>query len=59
MMEKFLQVLDRSRLAQEQEQEVEALRQEIEKLRRQNDRMRSSMRRCLTCEYREEVNASR
>jgi hypothetical protein len=59
MITKLLQWFDRSGLVRERESEIETLRQEIENLRGQNERMRGSMRRCLTCDYREEVNATR
>ncbi len=58
-MAKLLETLDRSGRVQAQEREIEALRAEIEKLRGQNERRLSSMRHCLTCEYRKEVEAAR
>ncbi len=59
MVARLLQWLDRSQLLKEQDEEIDELRREIESLRSQNERMRGSMRRCITCDYRAEVNAAR
>ncbi|MCP5042422.1 MAG: hypothetical protein GY944_15465 [bacterium] len=59
MIATLLRWLDRSDRVEEQDGEIEALHEEIEELRGQNERLRGSMRRCLTCDYREEVNATR
>ncbi|MDP6978063.1 MAG: hypothetical protein QF570_05595 [Myxococcota bacterium] len=58
-MARLLQWLDRSQLVKAQDEEIEELRREIERLRSQNERIRGSMRRCITCDYRAEVNAAR
>jgi len=39
----------------QQKREIQVLQAEVEKLRVQNERLRTAMRRCLTCEYRGEV----
>jgi hypothetical protein len=39
--------------------EVRVLREELDTLRHQNERMRAGMRRCLTCEYRIQVEDAR
>ncbi len=59
MLEKLLAMFDRSERLQAQESEIESLRREIERFRGLNARIESSMRHCLTCEYRDEVNARR
>jgi hypothetical protein len=43
----------------EQKREIRELREEIETLRTKNERMREAMRRCLTCDYRLEVDGRR
>ena len=58
-MPKLLEVLAQERRMREQKHEIRELREEIEKLRIKNERMREAMRRCLTCDYRLEVDGSR
>jgi hypothetical protein len=55
----ILEVLDQERRMRAQKREIRDLRGELEALRSQNERMREAMRRCLTCEYRNEVDALR
>jgi cell division protein FtsB len=55
-MPKLLEVLAQERRMREQKREIRELREEIEKLRTKNERMREAMRRCLTCDYRLEVD---
>jgi hypothetical protein len=58
-MPKLLEILAQERRLREQKHEIHELRGEIEKLRTQNERMREAMRRCLTCDYRLEVDGRR
>jgi hypothetical protein len=58
-MPKLLEVLAQERRMREQKREIRELREEIEKLRTKNERMREAMRRCLTCDYRLEVDGRR
>jgi len=50
----MLQFLKREATLQRQRRELRILREELDRLRIQNDRMREAMRRCLSCEYRQE-----
>ena len=58
-MPKLLEILAQERRMREQKREIQELREEIEKLRTKNERMREAMRRCLTCDYRLEVDGRR
>ena len=58
-MPKLLEILAQERRMREQKREIRELREEIEKLRTKNERMREAMRRCLTCDYRLEVDGRR
>ena len=58
-MPKLLEILAQERRMREQKREIRELREEIEKLRTRNERMREAMRRCLTCDYRLEVDGRR
>jgi hypothetical protein len=58
-MPKLLEILAQERRMQEQKREIRELREELEKLRTKNERMREAMRRCLTCDYRLEVDGRR
>jgi len=58
-MPKLLEVLAQERRMREQKREIRELREEIETLRTKNERMREAMRRCLTCDYRLEVDGRR
>jgi prefoldin subunit 5 len=53
------EILDQQRRIRAQKREIVELRGELEALRSQNERMRQAMRRCVTCEYRIEVDARR
>jgi len=54
-MPKLLELLAREQRMWQQKREIQALQAELEKLRAHNERMRAGMRRCLSCEYRIEV----
>jgi hypothetical protein len=56
---KLLEMLDQAWRVREQKREIRALRDELEKQRAQNERMRKAMRRCVTCEFRIEVEGRR
>jgi hypothetical protein len=58
-MPKLLEILAQERRLREQKREIHELREAMEKLRTQNERMREAMRRCLTCDYRLEVDGRR
>jgi len=58
-MPKLLEILAQERRLREQNREIHELREAMEKLRTQNERMREAMRRCLTCDYRLEVDGRR
>jgi len=58
-MSKLWEILTRERRLWEQRREIEGLQAEIEKLRLQNERMRTAMRRCITCDYRLQVETPR
>ena len=58
-MAKLLEILAQERRLREQKREIRELREEIEKLQTKNERMREAMRRCLTCDYRLEVDGRR
>jgi septal ring factor EnvC (AmiA/AmiB activator) len=58
-MPKLLEILAQERRLREQKREIRELREEIDKLRTRNERMREAMRRCLTCDYRLEVDGRR
>ena len=54
-MAKLFEILDQAWRLREQRREIRELRDEVEKLHGQNERMRTAMRRCITCEFRIEV----
>jgi len=56
---KLLEMLDQAWRVQQQKREISELRSELEKQRAQNERMRTAMRRCVTCEFRIEVEGRR
>jgi len=56
---KLLEILDQAWRVREQKREIRELRGELEKQRTQNERMRKAMRRCVTCEFRIEVEGRR
>jgi septal ring factor EnvC (AmiA/AmiB activator) len=58
-MPKLSEILAQERRMREQKREIRELREELEKLRTKNERMREAMRRCLTCDYRLEVDGRR
>lgn len=58
-MPKLLEIVARERRMREQRREIRELRGEVEKLRIQNERLREAMRRCLSCDYRNEAGARR
>jgi hypothetical protein len=58
-MAKLFEMLDQAWRVHEQKREIETLRGELEKQRLQNERMREAMRRCITCEFRIEVEGRR
>ena len=58
-MPKLLEIIARERRIRQQKREIRELRGEVEKLRTQNERMRDAMRRCLSCDYRNEAGARR
>ena len=58
-MPKLLEIIARERRIRQQKREIRELRGEFEKLQTQNERMREAMRRCLTCDYRLEVDGRR
>ena len=53
-MPDFVKILAQERRIWKQKREIEQMREEIEKLRTQNARLNEAMRRCLSCEYRQE-----
>jgi seryl-tRNA(Sec) selenium transferase len=55
----LLKIFARERHLWEQSRELRALRGELETLRAKNERMRLAMRRCVTCDYRIEVENRR
>jgi cell shape-determining protein MreC len=57
-MPDFVKILAQERRIRKQKREIEQMREEVEKLRDQNERMREAMRRCLSCEYRQEREAA-
>ncbi len=58
-MPKLLEIIARERRIRQQKREIQELRGEVEKLQTQNERMRDAMRRCLSCDYRNEAGARR
>jgi len=58
-MPKLLEIIARERRIRQQKREIRELRGEVEKLQTQNERMRDAMRRCLSCDYRNEAGARR
>ena len=58
-MAKLLEMLDQAWRVRKQKHEIRDLNGELEKLRTQNERMRKAMRRCVTCEFRIEVEGRR
>jgi hypothetical protein len=56
---KLLEIFARERRLWEQSRELHELRGEVETLRAKNERMRLAMRRCVTCDYRIEVENRR
>jgi hypothetical protein len=56
---KLLEMLDQAWRVRKQKREIRDLRGELDKLRTQNERMRKAMRRCVTCEFRIEVEGRR
>ena len=50
-----MKIFQREKKIVEQARELKRLRVEMEVLRVQNDSMRAGMRRCITCEYRNEA----
>ena len=58
-MAKLLEMLDQAWRVRKQKHEIRDLHGELDKLRTQNERMRKAMRRCVTCEFRIEVEGRR
>ena len=58
-MASLFEVFDQAWRVREQKREIRELQGEVEKLRAQNERMRAAMRRCITCEFRIEVEERR
>ncbi len=58
-MTKLVEILAQERRIRNQKRELAELRDEVEKLRTQNERTREAMRRCLSCDYRQEAEAHR
>jgi hypothetical protein len=56
---KLLEMFDQAWRVRKQKREIRDLRGELDKLRTQNERMRTAMRRCVTCEFRIEVEGRR
>jgi len=56
---KLLEMLDQAWRVRKQKREIRDLHGELDKLRTQNERMRKAMRRCVTCEFRIEVEGRR
>jgi len=55
----ILEILAQERRLRAQKHEIAELRQQLGSLHSQNERMRKAMRRCVTCEYRIEVDTRR
>jgi hypothetical protein len=52
-------MIDQAWRVRKQKREIRDLQGELDKLRTQNERMRKAMRRCVTCEFRIEVEGRR
>ncbi len=55
LVSNLLDVLKQEQRLYEKQKQIDLLSTELNKLRQQNDKMREGMRRCVSCDYRQDV----